>query len=292
MRWRLVRTPAMAGAWNMAIDEAMLLTHAAGLIPPTLRFYQWSPPTVSLGLLQPYDAINEQACQQLGFDIVRRPSGGGAVLHQHEVTYAVVVDGRLCPYGSSVLATYRWLAEGLIAGLRFLGVSASLPEGTNEPAPSAAFCFVRLTGADLEVSGRKLGGSAQARRRYFLLQHGSLPLRLDNTAIAQLFGTQDTHSFTCVEEAAGRKVEPDEFADALVRGFETALVVTFYVGELTEVEWQLAELLVAGKYGMESWTKERKVAPTLHQQVTDLLRRAQQRWNCDGSSAVTGGHLS
>ncbi len=277
MRWRLVRTPAMAGAWNMAVDEAMLLTHAAGLVPPTLRLYCWTPPAVSLGLLQRYDAFNEQACWQLGFAIVRRPSGGGAVLHQHEVTYAVVVDSRFCPYGSSVLATYRWLSEGLIAGLRFLGISASLPDRTNGPTLPATFCFVRLTGADLEVSGRKLGGSAQARQRNFLLQHGSLPLQLDKTAIAQLFGTQETHSFTCVEEAAGRKVEPDEFADALVRGFETALNITFHVGELTEAEWRLAELLVAGKYGTESWTKERKVLPNLHQQVMDLLHHAQRK---------------
>ncbi len=277
MRWRLVRTPAMAGAWNMAIDEAMLLAYAAGLVPPTLRLYQWVPPAVSLGLLQPYDAVDAQACQQLGFDIVRRPSGGGAVLHQHEVTYSVVTDGRLCPYGGSVLATYRWLANGLVAGLKLLGIPASLPERTNASAPSAAFCFARLTGADLEVAGRKLGGSAQARRRHCLLQHGSLPLRVDDAVISQLFGEQDNRLFACLEEIAGRKIEPDEFTDALVRGFETALGIAFCASELTDVEWQLAELLAACKYGAESWTKERKVAPDLRQRVADLLQPAKAK---------------
>jgi len=157
MRWRLIRSPALSGAWNMAIDEAMLLAHAAGLTPPTFRLYSWSPPAVSLGLLQPADVVNEPVCRQLGIDLVRRPSGGGAVLHQHEVTYAVVADGRLCPDGSSVLATYRWLARGLMEGLKLLGIDATLPESlweTKTPSRSLSFCFVRLTGADLEVGGR------------------------------------------------------------------------------------------------------------------------------------------
>ncbi|MCX7643558.1 MAG: lipoate--protein ligase family protein, partial [Armatimonadetes bacterium] len=175
MEWRLVYSPALPGSWNMAIDEAMLLAHAAGLTPPTLRLYRWQPPAVSLGRLQPFGAINETACRQLGFDIVRRPSGGGAVLHQHEITYSVVVNGKLCPHGSSVLSTYQWLAEGLKAGLKRLGVDISSPSTPCPTLPEiATFCFARMTSADLSISGRKLGGSAQARKRNFLLQHGSI----------------------------------------------------------------------------------------------------------------------
>jgi lipoate-protein ligase A len=209
----------------------------------------------------------------LGIDLVRRPSGGGAVLHHQEVTYAVIVDGRMCPGGTSVMATYHWLARGLVAGLNLLGIDASVPTTLPSTPATAAFCFVRLTGADLEVGGRKLGGSAQARRNYFVLQHGSLPLRLDRTIIAQLFGELNPFLFTSLEEAAGRQIEPDEFANALVEGFASALGITFELANLMEAEQGLATLLVEGKYGTSQWTRVRKVDPNLRQRIADLLRQ-------------------
>lgn len=256
----------------MAIDEAMLLAHEAGLTIPTLRLYRWSPPAISLGLLQQLETINESACRQLGFDIVRRPSGGGAVLHQHEVTYAIVVDGRLCPEGSSVLATYRWLAQGLIVGLKKLGVNASLPNQFHPSRHSTEpFCFAHLSGADLKVSGRKLGGSAQARRRYFLLQHGSIPLLLETEAIEQVFGVTKWEGFTSLEEALGRKVLPDEFAEAIVHGFSEALDIAFIASDLTQIELQLAELLFRYKYGTFEWTRERRTQKGLNTKIAAII---------------------
>lgn len=277
MRWRLIRSPAQPGAMNMAIDEAMLLVHAAGKTPPTLRLYAWSPPAVSLGLLQPVHVVDETLCRTLGYDLVRRPSGGGAVLHEHEVTYAVVMDGALCPDGSSVMATYRWLSGGLIAALQSLGITASsgssvAPKPKNRNLKLAPFCFVRLTDADLEVSGRKLGGSAQARRRRFLLQHGSIPLRFEREALKQLFGAPINERFTCVEWLLSRPVSPEEFADALVQGFSEALGITFIPDDLTPLERSLTELLTQHKYGTEAWTKERKVAVELQAMVGRMTR--------------------
>jgi len=272
MKWRLIYSPALPGAWNMAIDEAMLLAHTAGLTPPTLRLYRWQPPAISLGLLQPFEAINETACRQLGFEIVRRPSGGGAVLHQHEITYAVVVDGKLCPYGSSVLSTYRWLAEGLKAGLKRLGVdiSSSPPSQSTSPA-TKSFCFARLTDADLSVNGRKLGGAAQARKRNFLLQHGSIPLQLDMEAIERIFGSTDRGQFTWVEEVLGRDIALDEFAKALVQGFYEALGIAFTVSGLTPAEQQLADLLFRYKYSAVKWTKEKRVCSELASKIAAVL---------------------
>ncbi len=259
----------------MAIDEAMLLAHSKGLTPPTLRLYRWQPPTVSLGLLQQYETVNEEICRKLGFDLVRRPSGGGAVLHQHEITYAVVVDGHLCPYGSSVVATYRWIATALIVGLKELGAETSLPASPQFVSSSSAnFCFVRLTNADLSISGRKLGGSAQARKRNFILQHGSIPLRLDKDTLRLIFGDVDFEQFTCLEWVLGRSVPFDEFSEALVQGFEKAIGVNFSVGGLTKEELKLASLLVELKYGTESWTKERKAKPELAQQLKEVFERA------------------
>lgn len=273
MEWRLICSPALPGAWNMAIDEAMLLAHSVGLTPPTLRLYRWQPPAISLGLLQPFEAINETACHQLGFEIVRRPSGGGAVLHQHEITYAVVVDGRLCPYGSSVMSTYRWLSEGLKAGLKRLGVdiSSSTPPINASSAAPKTFCFAQMTDADLSINNRKLGGSAQARKRNFLLQHGSIPLRLDMVAIEKIFGAVEWERFTCVEEVLGRSVPLDEFAVALVQGFSEALGITFNLSGLTPTEHKLADLLFRHKYETVEWTKERRTRPELIREVEAIL---------------------
>lgn len=272
MKWRLIYSPALPGAWNMAIDEAMLLAHTAGLTPPTLRLYRWQPPAISLGLLQPFEAINETACRQLGFEIVRRPSGGGAVLHQHEITYAVVVDGKLCPYGSSVLSTYRWLAEGLKAGLKRLGVDISSSPSSQSTSPATkSFCFARLTDADLSVNGRKLGGAAQARKRNFLLQHGSIPLQLDMEAIERIFGSTDRGQFTWVEEVLGRDIALDEFAEALVQGFSEALGIAFTVSGLTPAEQQLADLLFRYKYSAVKWTKEKRVCSELASKIAAVL---------------------
>ncbi len=275
LQWRLVFSPPLPGSWNMAVDEAMLLAHWAGLTIPTLRLYRWSPPAVSIGLLQPVESIGEEACRQLGFNIVRRPSGGGAVLHQHEITYAVVVDGRICPEGSSVMATYRWLAKGLSAGLRKLGIEASLSNSNDRNRPSqhsiASFCFARTSAADLTVDGLKLGGSAQARRRHFLLQHGSIPFRLDTETIEQIFGLSGRKDFTCLEEVLEREVSPCEFVEALVAGFSEALGVSFVVSGLTPTELRLAEILFQHKYSTEEWTRERKVRPELPSRVKEVL---------------------
>lgn len=273
MHWRLIYSPALRGSWNMAIDEAILLAHSFNLSPPTLRLYKWQPPAVSLGLLQPYERINEEACRKLGFEIVRRPSGGQAVLHQHEITYSVVMDGRLCPLGSSVIATYRWLSEGIIAGLKKLGVNASLPnEYQTLPKSPVNFCFVRLTNADLLVNGRKLGGSAQARRRNFLLQHGSIPLRLERENLTLIFGDVDFEQFLCIDWATGRTVSEEEFADALVFGFERTFGITFSIGGLTDEELKIATLLFESKYGTESWTKERKTKSEIASQIKAILK--------------------
>jgi len=256
----------------MAIDEAMLLAHAVGLTIPTLRLYRWSPPAVSIGLLQQIETVNENACRQLGLDIVRRPSGGGAVLHQYEVTYAIVIDGRICPEGSSVMATYRWLAKGLIAGLKRLGIEVSLPKQTHpSQQKTASFCFARLSDADLTFAGLKIGGSAQARRRQFLLQHGSIPLRLETKVIEQIFGWSGQWEFTCLEEILGQEVTPDEFAEALIWGLSEALGISFTVSGLTPTELQLAEVLFQQKYSTEEWTRERKPRSGLSSEVAKIL---------------------
>jgi lipoate-protein ligase A len=130
-----------------------------------------------------------------------------------------------------------------------------------------------LTGADLSVGGRKLCGSAQARRRNFLLQHGSLPLRWDVAALRHLFGN-DEMRLTCLEWLSEKPLTPEAVMDAIKQGFEQALGVTFVEGDLTPKEKAVADLLYRAKYGSAAWTKERQVAFEVREQVERLLKSA------------------
>lgn len=249
MVWRFINTGFGTGSWNMAVDEAMFLAHARGLVPPTLRVYQWLPPALSLGYFQSVSEVNEGACRQHGIDIVRRPTGGRAVLHAEEITYSVVVAERLIPKGHSVSESYRILCGGLIEGLERLGVKAEHKEQRQPSGMKAGerspVCFAEVHRGDLVVKGRKLAGSAQARRDRVLLQHGSIPLRLDLSLLRAVLQTREqvdlsaamTDLASALEGSALPTVQ--QVAGHLRAGFESALCIRLLDASLTP--WELAE---------------------------------------------------
>ncbi|MCS6860591.1 MAG: lipoate--protein ligase family protein [Abditibacteriales bacterium] len=265
MRWRFLDTGLHNGAWNMAVDEAMLLAHAQGLTPPTLRFFRWQPPCVSLGYFQSADEVDWEECARRGYDVVRRPTGGRAILHDQELTYSVVIADKEIAGGSSVLASYAALSQGLILGLRALGIEAYMegrkPQGRREavaPGPfSPANCFAAAARCDLLAGGKKIVGSAQVRREGVILQHGAVPLRLNVEAWqAVLPGTTDLALLaTDVNAAAPQTVSYDDLARALRHGFEAAFGVALQPAELTDWENAKAQDLVATKYTASTWTR-------------------------------------
>lgn len=268
MTWRFLDTGFHSGAWNMAVDEAMLLAHARGLTPPTLRFFRWQPPCVSLGYFQSADDVDWEECARRGYDVVRRPTGGRAILHDEELTYSVVIADKEIVGGSSVLASYAALSQGLILGLRALGIEAHLEggrrktEGGNPSSfTSGANCFAAAARCDVMTGGKKIVGSAQMRREGVILQHGAVPLRLNAEAWqAVLPGTPDLRwSATDVNKEAPQNVQYDDLARALRQGFEAALGVTLQPAELTNWENFKAQELVKAKYGASEWTR-RKVS--------------------------------
>jgi len=174
--WRLLVDAPSSGAWNMAVDEVLLDGVASGLSAPTLRFYQWRPACLSLGYFQPFDVVDVDGCRALGVEIVRRPTGGRAILHDRELTYSVALPASLLGHDGGVLPSYYRLSLALQEGLRRLGVPATLaPEsaasGSLEHGP---VCFDRPSAHEILLAGRKLVGSAQMRRGGGLLQHGSI----------------------------------------------------------------------------------------------------------------------
>lgn len=174
---RVIVDGAEDGAWNMAVDET-LLEGEASPTDWTLRFYGWRRPTVSLGYLQRWgDGFDVEAGRTTGVALVRRPTGGRAVLHADELTYSVAGPTESGPLSGGVLAAYRVIAGALCRGLQRLGVAAELARApARADGPTGGACFASRSRYELLVDGRKLVGSAQRRRNGRLVQHGSMPL--------------------------------------------------------------------------------------------------------------------
>jgi len=250
----------------MAVDEAILRAVAAGLVPPTLRLYAWEPPCLSLGRGQPLADVDLKAVQATGFDLVRRPTGGKAILHVDELTYSVVAPQAEPRVAGGVVESYRRLSAGLVRGLERLGIAGiaadrrtALPRFEGGEGDESPVCFEVPSDYEITAGGRKLVGSAQMRAQSVVLQHGALPLYGDITRICPLLTACPDPAQVCarattVEEALGRPVTWDEAADALAAGFAEALNLHLEPGTLTEEERVWADELRAEKYATNEWT--------------------------------------
>ena len=244
----------------MAVDEAILEAYegAAQKPGPTLRLYGWQPAALSLGRGQRAEGAHDaRVLAALGIGLVRRPTGGVAVLHEFERTYAVVGALGVPPFSGGPIATYRTIAEALRLGLKRLGVEA-LPVEPRRGAPrdDSAACFLSVGAWELVANGRKLVGSAQARRRGAFLQHGSIPLRSDPSRLATVLGAPvDASRYVDLESATGGAVDPAAFDRACVQGFEEAFGARLLPGTLTESEALRAAELRCWKYDSIAWTR-------------------------------------
>jgi lipoate-protein ligase A len=268
--WRLIITSTAArGAWNMALDEAILEHAQAGRneSPPTLRLYAWEPACLSLGHAQPFADVDAARLQARGWDVVRRATGGRAILHTDELTYSVTGSAQEPVLAGGVLESYNRLAQALSLAVKDLGLPVEMKESKAEdkmtPNP---VCFEVPSTYEITVDGKKLIGSAQARKKEGVLQHGSLPLTGDLTRICQALAFENEAArarasqrlrarATTVESALGSAVTWDRAAAAIVRAFETQLGLCFEKGEVSESELKRAEELVREKYDHLSWTE-------------------------------------
>jgi lipoate-protein ligase A len=255
--WRLLLHPVPArGAWNMAADEAILEACGRGESLPTLRLYAWAPPCLSLGYTQPLTDVDLSRLQSRVWDLVRRPTGGRAVLHTDELTYSVIAPPGEPRLSGTLLDSYQRLANALVAALRTLGLPAEI-EGESHPAAGRSanpVCFEVPSTYEITVRGKKLLGSAQSRRRDGILQHGSLPLTGDLARILQVLAFPDEETRTraasrLLDRAAtvatllGRPVTWEAAAQAVVAAFRECLGLDLREGELSAGERsRLAEL--------------------------------------------------
>jgi lipoate-protein ligase A len=249
--WRFLNSGPADGATNMAVDEAVLDGVREGSSPPTLRVYAWDPPTVSIGHSQKASIeLDLEACRRKGFGVVRRPTGGRAVLHAGELTYSVIGPSGVPPLGGSIAESYRAIAGGLLLGLKALGIRAELaPVSTasrtrGEVAPP---CFVSAGRFEVVVAGRKLIGSAQRRVGAAVLQHGSLLTDGTHVQIADVLRVRTESErasirrtlalkATDLAELTSQQIEYEVLAGIIRTGFENAWGITLADGSLTERE--------------------------------------------------------
>lgn len=256
--WRFLLDEPHDGPTNMAIDEVLASGCAQGSSSPCLRLYRWTVPTVSLGYNQPiHGDVDLASCRQRGVPLVRRPTGGRALLHDQELTYSITLP--IPPGSRGVLQDYQWISNCLLIALRKLGVAASLSRGDRARGEGGGLCFNSSSRYELTVNGRKLIGSAQRRFNGALLQHGSLLVEIDHSAWTALFphARELEARATTLQLVLGRSTSWGELVEAIRVGFEEGAGIHLDLGELTPREWEVARILVQKRYGTTDWTFRR-----------------------------------
>jgi len=268
MNWRLLYTPPSSGAWNMAVDESILEHIHRGEAQPTLRLYAWNPPCLSLGLAQPFSDVDMERIKAHSWEVVRRVTGGRAILHTDELTYSVTGGADEPVLAGGVLESYNRIAQALMFAMQKLGLPVEIKEDATQNGilSNNPVCFEVPSSYEITVNGKKLIGSAQARNKKGVLQHGSLPLTGDLTRICQALMFKDEAAretamqrllarATTVESVTGVGTDWETAAQAFVKGFEAQLGIRFQRGEMSQSESQRAEELVEEKYTNPLWTE-------------------------------------
>jgi len=236
----------------MGIDESILKHVSEGKSPPTIRFYAWKPPAVSIGYFQGIEEeIDLPACSRMGVDYVRRITGGGAVYHDQELTYSFIAPESSKLVSDDILESYKTICGGIIHGLRILGVESE---------------FAPLN--DIVSGGKKISGNAQTRRMNCVLQHGTVLLGVDVDRMFSLLKVPSEkvrdkmiqnvkERVTSVNHSLGREVGFEEAGKALRDGFRNALEISLEDCRLSPSEIDYANKLAKEKYSSRQWNFKR-----------------------------------
>jgi lipoate-protein ligase A len=263
--WRLIVNSPSQGAWNMAVDESLLEHVGRGESLSTLRLYAWEPACLSLGYAQPFADVDTTRLRERGWAAVRRPTGGRAILHTDELTYSITCPLDEPRVAGTVLESYNRLAQALLSAVKSLGVPVEMKEHRRgQETAQGPVCFEVPSAYEITVNGKKLIGSAQARRKEGVLQHGTLPLYGDLSRITQAlaFSNESARAAavekllsraTTVESVLGRVIEWKTAAQAFVHAFESELNLTLERGEISASERARVETLLHEKYAHASW---------------------------------------
>lgn len=273
--WYFIDSGNQSPSYNMALDEALLDWHSEGKIPPTIRFYGWNPATLSIGYFQKVEKeINMDAVREHQLGFVRRPTGGRGVLHEHELTYSVIVSEEHPEMPKTVTEAYRVISEGILKGFHRLGLDAyfavpqSLEERESLKNPRSAVCFDAPSWYELVVEGRKVAGSAQTRQKGVILQHGSILLDIDEEKLFSLFHYPSErvkermraafkNKAVAINEISSRQITLEEAKDAFFNGFAEGLNVELVPYTLSVEEEEYVAKIAKERYESDDWNFKR-----------------------------------
>ncbi|RXI99492.1 lipoate--protein ligase family protein [Anaerobacillus alkaliphilus] len=269
--WHFINSGKCSPAFNMALDEALLEWHSEGKINPTIRFYGWNPATLSIGYFQKVEKeINLEAVEKYDLGFVRRPTGGRGVLHEHELTYSVIVSEDHPQMPKGVTESYRVISQGVLEGFKNLGLDAyfAVPKTKEEQdllkSPRSAVCFDAPSWYELVVEGRKVAGSAQTRQKNVILQHGSIILDLDEVKLFDLFKFSNdrvrermqkgfSQKAVAINQLREHPVSIEEAEVAFKSGFEKGLEIELQSYTLSEEQINHVNEIVQKRYGNDEW---------------------------------------
>jgi len=253
----------------MAIDEAILTACQEGMIGPTVRFYSWTTPTISLGYFQKArEVLDLDLCQELKIDVVRRPTGGRAVFHEHEVTYSVIVPETDSLLAGTVVESYQTISRAFVKGLQFLGIDASmsspLRRGSTAPLKKSPLCFSALSAYEVTVGDRKIIGSAQKRSHGVLLQHGSILIKVNLERLFSVLKIEPSSfkdrarreaeaRLISIHESGEETLTYDDVCHAMIKGLQKELNIDLYKAQLTTREEEFVQFYKREKYLTLKW---------------------------------------
>ncbi len=266
---RLLYSNPQNGATNMATDHAIMEAVGDGRVPPTLRFYAWQPACLSLGYTQRLREIDQTRLQRKGWEIVRRPTGGRAILHTDELTYSICFPQDHPLMMGDIVTSYRRLSQALQVMLENLTLnSQTAPYQPTKGEPVSPVCFEIPSAYEITVKGKKLIGSAQVRRQKAVLQHGTLPLQGDIARICEVLPYPDENArevakqrvrahATTLEDCLSRTVTWAVAAQAMAAAFSDVFGFTLEIQELTPLESLRLEQLRQEVYASAAWLEKR-----------------------------------
>lgn len=272
--WRFIYTGKNDAFFNMALDEALLILCEKEKTPPILRLYQWEPKAVSVGFSQTIEkTVDLEKCREKNVDLVRRMTGGRAVLHHGDLTYSICASRKhFHVLGETVAETYGRISLAFLSSLKFLKIKGeweveSSSQGSLKPFGFSKPCFSSSTRFEIKVNGRKLIGSAQRRFKNSFIQHGSIPLEDQSLGLADLLPVVSPERKKKVKRSLRKRSTSlrsllrknpriDETISAVRSGFGGFFSVNLEEGEITPDELELAERLIC-KYRSENWNFRR-----------------------------------
>jgi lipoate-protein ligase A len=251
-KWRLLQTGYKSAYTNMAIDRAVMITNTKNSAPPTVRFYGWKPSAISIGYFQSLkDEVELDICNRLNIDYVRRITGGGAVFHENELTYSIVISESHPSIPKNILKSYNRICGAIVKGLNKIGI-----ESNYSPIN------------DILSNGKKISGSAQTRKLKTVLQHGTVlmdvnvdkmfsVLKVPNEKIKDKLILNVKERVTSIKEILCEDISFNEIANSMKKGFEEEFDIELYKGELTKEEMELAKKFENKCFSSYDWNHRR-----------------------------------